>query len=75
VDPSLWLGSPRRAAKAVGRVITAWAAPPPVPAEVRAADEARQQRLFEALAVAIGGVCAAWAIGALSAGWAAVTGG
>ena len=75
MDPSLWLGSPRRAAKAVGRVITAWAAPPPVPAEVRAADEARQQRLFEALAVAIGGVCAAWAIGALSAGWAAVTSG
>lgn len=73
MDPSLWLGSPRRAARACKRVLGAWVAPPPVPAEVRAADEIRQQRLFEVLAVALGVVYTAWAIGALGGGWAATT--
>ncbi|MEZ4435605.1 MAG: response regulator [bacterium] len=54
-------------------MLGAWVSTPPVPAEVRAADEARQQRVFEALAAALAVVYTTWAIGALGGGWAAAT--
>ncbi len=70
MDPSVWLGPPRRVGRALRAVFEAWVAPPPVPDAVRAADEARQRRLFEILAAALGAIYAIWAVTWLPGGWA-----
>lgn len=70
MDPSVWSGRPRRVGRALTAVFEAWVAPPPVPVEVRARDEARQRRLFEVLAGALGTIYAIWAVVWLPAGWA-----